>query len=210
MNAELNRPIRATICTGDISDRFLALAMNQELVAFDLETTGLDWSAGRICLCQVALPDGTCGIVRIGATPQRLVQLLTSPHATKVFHHAMFDLRFMAHHWKVLPTNVACTKIAAKLLHPDRPKNSLKDLLAEYLGVVIDKTEQRSDWSQPELTHDQLAYAVKDVVHLLPLFARLVREIHHTELMDLYQRCLRHLPTRVELELRRLGDVFAY
>ncbi len=44
------------------------------------------------------------------------------------------------------------------------------------LGVVIDKTEQTSDWSRP-LSDQQLAYAAADVAHLLRL-----REVQSAEL----------------------------
>ena len=54
--------------------------------------------------------------------------------------------------------------LASKLLNNGLPvKHSLADLCRRYLNRELDKEQQRSDWSAPVLTDEQLRYAAKDV-----------------------------------------------
>jgi len=195
---------------GDIPASFLRDAYAAGSIALDLETTGLNWDSDHIALCQAALPLGKHIVFRPIIPPPNLMQVISDAGVRKIFHHAMFDLRFMSHHWGVVPRNVACTKIASKLLFPDSSNHSLKTLLAEHLEVVIDKSLQKSDWGRTELSQEQLAYAVTDVIHLPALLDRLASLLRQSGLHDLYERCLDHIPTRVQLELRRYSDIYTY
>lgn len=198
---------------GDITDDDLQLIREARAVAWDIETSGLDWSSDRIGTCQLHAPEvGTFLLQVDGQVPDRLASLLGDPDVLKVFHHAMFDLRFMATQWKVSPTNIGCTKIASKLLDPhgEAAQHSLKGLLASRLGVRISKDQQVSDWLASDLSEDQIRYAASDVIYLLPLYRDLRQSLRHVGLCDLYDRCLSHLPTRVELETGGYGDVYTY
>lgn len=198
---------------GDLSDADLSALIEQPRIAWDIETTGLNPLTDRIGTCQIAAPAvGTIVVQMDAIAPDRLRDLLSAAGTTKVFHHAPFDLRFMAHAWKVQPANVACTKIASKLLDRHAPQDhyTLKYLLEQKLGVEISKTQRLSDWTAPELTDEQLAYAAGDVEHLLSLHDELCREMRRVGLMELYQSCIDFLPTRVELDLGDWPDVFAY
>ena len=152
-------------------------------------------------------------MVQIGTErPPRLCQLLASPSVRKVFHHAPFDLRFMVAQWSVVPSNVACTKVASKLLFPDQPgpQHSLLMLLEDHLGVTISKAQRLTDWLAADLTPAQLAYACGDVEHLLDLLDLLQDKLQNVGLREDFDACLRFLPTRVKLELGRWPDVFGY
>lgn len=196
---------------GDVTDELLQAALLVGVAAMDLETTGLDWATCRIGTCQVFVPGYGCELVQNPSRrPRNLVRLLAESSVTKLFHHAMFDLRFMAFHWDAQVTSVACTKMASKLAAPHRKNHSLKPLLSEFLAVEIDKTEQVSDWTRDELSAAQLAYATGDVIHLIALHERLASKLNRLSLTGLYQRCLSHIPTRVELEIKGMPDVYAY
>ena len=87
----------ATITTGDLQPEFLLAAFDARRVAVDIETTGLDWKADRIGTVQVHVPDyGTTIVCKVTDQPRRLIELVTSVRVQKVFHHAPFDLRFLA------------------------------------------------------------------------------------------------------------------
>jgi ribonuclease D len=111
----------------------------------------------------------------------------------------------------VTPANVACTKIASKLVNPEMPckDHSLAPLVERYLGVTLDKGPQTSDWTG-ELNPAQLQYAANDVRHLWRLYEALDEKIRRKGLLDLRERCYAHLRTQVELEVRGFPDVFAY
>lgn len=206
----------ATTCEVLRDDLDLALASgfsSAGCVAWDIETSGLDPRTDRIGTVQLHAPGVGTALVQVGeAVPERLCRLLADSAVCKVFHHAMFDLRFMVAHWDAQPVRIACTKIASKLLKPQLANSchSLQAVLASYLGVEITKDERLSNWLAPELTPAQLAYATTDVVHLIPLLSELERHLHAAELADMYQACLDFLPTRVRLELGDWPDVFAY
>jgi ribonuclease D len=196
---------------GDLDERAFSRALGASVLAWDIETTGLDWRTERIATVQVHVEDTTY-VVRIDDhDPHRLKALIEDPSILKVLHHAMFDLRFMACHWEVTAAHVACTKIASKLVNPELPnqEHSLAPLLDRHLGIKVDKGQQRSDWTG-ELTPSQLQYAANDVRHLWRLYEALDEQIRRKGLLDLRERCYAHLRTRVELEVGGFPDVFAY
>jgi len=123
----------------------------------------------------------------------------------------MFDLRFMANAWAVEPRNIACTKIAAKLLFPGEPQEQqLRALLARFAGLHIDKGQQRSNWFAASYSSEQIEYAIQDVIHLPALLQALMAVVAEKGLDDLATRCFAHIPARVRLEVGGFGDVFTY
>jgi ribonuclease D len=198
---------------GDLPNNFLSSCVSEGQVAWDIETSGLDWRSDGIGTCQVAVGDDIAIVQLLGSGPPAgLVALLENPDVTKVFHHAPFDLRFMAFQWKAKPMSVACTKVASKILDPDleRSEHSLQPVLLRHLGVSISKTEQRSDWTSAVLSSEQLSYAATDVRHLVVLLNQLLRNAGDKGLTDLVEHSFAYLPTRVQLDIRGSGDVFAY
>ncbi len=198
---------------GDMDHDFYWAAAERNELAWDIETSGLDWRTDRIGTCQIA-SSTTINVVVLDAHhfPKRLTSVLEAPDVQKVFHHAPFDLRFLAWHWKAHPQNLACTKIASKILNPDltSPEHSLQPALERHLGITISKDQQRSDWLAPDLTADQLRYAAVDVAHLIDLKRELVTRCEEAGVLDLLDASWRYLPTRTMLDLRGSGDVFAY
>jgi ribonuclease D len=197
---------------GDIPGEYLALARNARVVAWDIETSGLDWRTDKIGTCQLYIPGIAPVLVIIGNDlPHNLGTLVSEASIMKVFHHAMFDLRFMTYRWGVQAQNIACTKIAAKLINrEDNSKNSLKLLLGHYLHVSIDKTSQKSDWLAPQLSDAQIQYAVKDVLYLIELLSALEQDLGRCGLLELAHKCFAHIPTQVALEVMGYKDIYAY
>lgn len=201
---------------GDLPAELASAFGEADRIAWDVETTGLDWRLERLATCQLFAEGVGVVVVRIrtaGSCPERLAALLEEPAVEKVFHHAPFDLRFMVHAWNVQPTSIRCTKVASKLLAPDAPNetHSLQQLVARNLGVSLIKGEVRtSDWTAANLTPEQLDYAVGDVLHLLALLDVLQADLEQAHLARLYDDCCAFLPARVLLELGGYTDVFAY
>ncbi len=201
------------VVQGDLTASLLEQFLAVDRVAWDIETSGLDWRAGRIGTCQLHAPEVGTVVIQTGAgRPGRLAELLAAPSVRKVFHHAPFDLRWMVGHWKARTASIDCTKVASRLADPspDSSVHSLKYLLAEHLGIHIDKGQRLTDWLTPDLTTDQLTYAASDVIYLLPLLDRLKNELANLGLTDPYTECAEFLPTRALLEVGGWPDVFAY
>lgn len=200
------------VTDADLDDNMFERALRSLVVGWDIETTGLDWRKARIATVQVYVGDTTAVVRLNGRVPSRLKALLEDPTVMKIMHHAMFDLRFMAHHWDAAPRKVACTKIAAKLAHPGMQSeaHSLASLVLRYFGARLDKSQRITDWTAPNLDASQIAYAADDVRYLWRLFEQLDDELRQKGLLSLRDRCYAHLATRVELELRGYPDVFEY
>lgn len=198
----------------DLPAEFADAFAGTSRVAWDVETSGLDWLHDRLGTCQLFADE--VGVVVVGlveTVPPRLAALLENPAVEKVFHHAPFDLRFMMHAWRTRPASIRCTKVASKLLSPQAPNedHSLKSLVLRHLGVRLEKGAVRtSDWTAASLTGSQVEYAAADVIHLLDLLDVLKGELEAAGLAALYEECCGFLPARVQLELGGYPDVFAY
>lgn len=197
----------------DLPDRILQEAHRTGVVAWDIETSGLAWNKDKIATCQIFVPNFDVSIVQFDGfdeAPLNLRFLLEDPDVIKIFHHAMFDLRFMAFHWDLRPQNVACTKIASKILEPFEVDHSLQQVLERYLNVCIDKESRDSDWLTHDLSQQQVKYAVGDVVFLPKLYAHLKERLVFCGRWELAIKSFEFLTSRVELDLLGAGDVFSY
>lgn len=197
----------------DIDEADLHEARRTGQVAWDIETTGLDWRADQIGTCQIALPDRVLVVqLAAGEVPTRLAKLLADGDVLKIFHHAPFDLRFMTYQWGVASANIACTKVASKIIEPglEHDRYSLKWSLLRHLNVRVDKSERLSDWANTRLSNNQVEYAARDVLYLADLLATLKAQATAQGVGDLVDRSFAYLPTRVELDIRGLEDVYTY
>lgn len=198
----------------DLPERAASAYRRAGRIAWDVETTGLDWRTDHLALCQLFSPSVGVSIIQVGDTiPPNLASLLSDTAVQKVFHHAPFDLRFMVSQWHVPVGSVKCTKVASKLLCPAAPnrEHSLAFLVEMHLGIKLSKGSVRtSNWESVELSPEQLQYAANDVLYLIPLLHRLERGLLDLGRIDLHEDCCRFLPSRVQLDLLEAPDIFAY
>ena len=184
-------------------------------VAIDTETLGLNPLRDRLCLVQLSGSDGSAHLVQLDPATYdapRLKALLADPAVLKIFHFARFDLAVIQQYLGVMVTPVYCTKIVSKLVRTYTDRHGLKDITAELLGIELSKQQQSSDWGQPTLTQQQLAYAASDVLHLHALKARLDGMLARENRTDLAEACFRFLPSRARLDLDGWPetDIFAH
>jgi DNA polymerase-1 len=175
-----------------------------DLTGLDTETTGLDPRRDRVRLLQLA--PGTGGPVFIidlfAIGPAALAPLWRALEGRPVVgHNLAFDLSFLVR-LGFTSGPVADTMLMSLLLDgPRRPKgyHSLEQLAQRELGWALDKEEQASDWSRPELSPGQLAYAARDAAVLLPLHAVLTEKIEAAGLVGAAEIEARALPALVWL-----------
>jgi ribonuclease D len=202
---------RAIVHSRDLPREIVEKIRRAGVVACDMETSGLDWRNDKIATCQMCVPHEPAVVVQVASQiPGNLVSVLSDCSIQKVFHHAMFDLRFACYQWNVDGANIACTKILSKLLDKDKQDHTLRSLLRRHLGLDIEKNLRFSNWFAEQLSDEQICYAARDVAYLVPLFETLVAQIKTRNLWDLAQRCFEHLPTRVKLEINGYGDVYEH
>jgi DNA polymerase-1 len=124
------------------------------------EQAALDPHRSSIRLAQLYGGGDRVYVVDIARAGQEALKLLDGLNI--VAHNAQFELKHLEHAGVELG-EIHCTLQVARLLLGER-RLSLADAAADYLGVVLDKAEQTSDWSAPNLTRPQLEYAAADAV----------------------------------------------
>jgi ribonuclease D len=210
----MRRRVPASVVREDLPAELADAFSRSSRVAWDVETSGLDWHHDRLGTCQLFADEVGVAIVSLTeAVPEHLTRLMEDPAVEKVFHHAPFDLRFMSHAWNIQPMSVRCTKIASKLCSPELPNkdHSLQSLLLRHLGIQLQKGSVRtSDWAAGNLSDEQIEYASGDVIYLLELLGILEGELKIHSLEEIYNKCCNFLPTLIELQVEGYPDVFAY
>jgi hypothetical protein len=115
-----------------------------------------------------------------------------------VAHNAQFELKHLEHAGVELG-EIHCTMQAARLLLGEQ-RMKLADAVADYLGVVLDKEEQTSDWSAPNLTRSQLEYAAADAVAAFRLAQKMLPTLGVQRAA--YEIQLSAVPAVARMELR--------
>ena len=167
-----------------------------ELVALDLETTGLDARKDRVRLLSISLDTVDGGQLAylvdcFTVDPGPLFDLLAEKEL--VCHNAAFELGFLATLGFAPGAAVHDTMLLSQLLAAGTfDRVNLAACCERYLSKALDKDEQRSDWSG-KLTGEQLAYAALDVQVLVPLLQALDGRLKEAGLLDaagIEHRCL--------------------
>ncbi|MBV8737213.1 MAG: ribonuclease D [Alphaproteobacteria bacterium] len=185
------------------------------VVAIDTETMGLNPHRDRLCVVQLSAGNGDAHLIQFapGAYDSpHLRRLIGDPDVTKLFHFARFDLAMIYRYLGVMALPVYCTKIASRLARTFTDRHSLRDLCKDLLNIDLSKQQQSSDWGAPNLTEEQLRYAVSDVLHLHALRARLDAILEREGRAALACAAFEFLPHRVLLDLGGWAeqDIFAH
>ncbi|HZP38637.1 MAG TPA: HRDC domain-containing protein [Methylomirabilota bacterium] len=146
-------------------------------VAIDTEADSLHHYPGKLCLVQIADDRGRGHLIDPLALRDlsRLGPVLADPGIVKVLHAADNDLAYLKRLYGVTVASLFDTAVAARFL--GATALGLEGLLTQYLGVTAVKSRQKDDWSRRPLSPAQEAYALDDVLHLIPLRARLLEEL---------------------------------
>lgn len=110
-----------------------------------------------------------------------------------VAHNATFELSFFRYWFGVRRMNITCTMLIAKLLfHATYPTDeglsgSLANLAKALLEVDVLKGMQISDWSENELTFEQVEYAALDPLITLKLAERIAPGLEKFGLERIYK-----------------------
>ena len=187
-------------------------------ITIDTETLGLNIKRDRLCLIQLRNESNKkVYLIKFDkdispANSKNIKYLLEDKSLTKIFHYARFDMAVLRENLNINVKNVFCTKIASKLTRTYSSKHGLKDLVKEILNIELDKTEQTSDWSQKNLTKQQIQYAMNDVIYLSDLKKNLEGKLLETKRLKTFKSIMNFLDTRVELDLMgwENTDIFAH
>ena len=172
-------------------------------IAIDCEFTGLNIERDRLCLVQISSGKNDAHIIQLNKekyNAPNLKKILVDKNINKIFHFARADLLFIKKYLEVDVININDTKLASKLARTFSDKHGLKDLIKEIIGIDVSKQLQTSDFGG-NLTEKQLQYCARDVVYLHKIFEELYKILERENRIDLYNKSIKFIPTRVELDL---------
>jgi ribonuclease D len=146
-------------------------------VALDTEADSLHHYPERLCLVQLADPDGRVFLLDTLALfdLDAFRPLFADPAAVKVLHSGDNDVVHLKRRFGLEFAGLSDTMLAARFLGVR--ELGLERLLQKYLDVAPVRSQQKTDWARRPLTPAQEAYAAEDVRHLIALRERLLVEI---------------------------------
>ena len=160
---------------------FLPRLRSAKWVAVDTEADSLHAYPEKLCLIQISISSGDeliDPLARIHLDP--LLGVLADREL--IMHGADYDLRLLRKHHEFVPQAIFDTMLAARLL--GQRQFSLTHLVAQHLGVALEKGSQKADWARRPLTERMERYARNDTCHLKPLADRLRAELRDKGRLD--------------------------
>ena len=183
------------------------------VIAADCEMMGLQPKRDPLCLMQLYDGKGDCHLVQFIDKKYNAPNLnkVLSSDKTFIFHYARHDLAAIKHDLDVMIKNVYCTKIASKIARTYSQAHGYKDVIRELLNIDISKKQQSSDWSNPELSKQQIEYAATDVIYLHEIKDKLDQILLRQGRDSLAKACIAFLQHRVALDLAGFeNDIFSH
>ncbi|MDQ7822047.1 MAG: DNA polymerase [Candidatus Eremiobacteraeota bacterium] len=171
----------------------------QQVLAVDLETTGLDPRVHHLRLVSFAGDQGA----GVHETPEPLRDVLANPAITKVFHNAPFDVPWLLHHGYQVNTYEDTMLMEQVLCNGERrPKGGygLQALVKKYFDLDIDKSLQGANNWDGFLFPEHYTYAQKDSEVTLLLYRHLRELLAAKGYQAVYSREARALPAIIRLQ----------
>ncbi|WP_372790685.1 ribonuclease D [Paraconexibacter sp.] len=160
-------------------------------LGIDTEFMGEGRYRSLLCLVQVAVDDGQGGadvwildpLTGGGFDHEPLAELLADPDVEIVLHAGRQDVALLRRVWQTDITNVFDTQIAAGFAGM-RAQIGYEGLLAELLGVRLQKSASFTKWDTRPLSPEQADYARGDVLNILQAADELQRRLTASGRLD--------------------------
>ena len=196
--------MKITKFKGDITPEIAGSFKNT--IAIDTEATGLQIpERDKLSLIQICDDKENVFIIQPNKDSFKapnLVSILENDKILKIGHFLRFDKNALEYFLKCKMKNIFDTKIASKIVRTYTDSHGLKNLVQEFCNKSLDKRQGSSDWNKDldELTEKQLEYAANDVIYLHKIKKELEKMLIREKRMNIFNRCLSFLDTRVELD----------
>lgn len=134
-------------------------------LAVDTEADSFHHYREKVCLVQLTAGDRHAIVDPLAAVDLGALKVpFETAGLRKVFHGADYDIRLLQRDFGLTLRDLYDTSVAARLT--GETAIGLAALLDKHLGVTLDKSHQRADWSRRPLPEAMRAYAVEDTRHL--------------------------------------------
>lgn len=156
---------------------FCKQAASADTLAIDTEFMREKTYFPRLCLLQVATREQIACIDPLAISQlDPLWALFENPDCVKVLHAARQDIEVIFQASGAILAPVFDTQVAAALCgYGDQI--GYANLVEEVLGIQLDKSMTRADWSRRPLSQDALEYAADDVRHLFQVYEHLFQRL---------------------------------
>jgi ribonuclease D len=168
-------PLPKLITQQDQLDLLCSAISDQQQIALDTEFMRTSTYAPMLGLLQVKVEDVSVCIDPLAELDMgQTWELLFDPTRSCIIHSAKQDMEVMYFEQGAVVGELIDTQICAALLgHP--AQIGYAGLALKLLGISINKSQTRTDWSRRPLSEAQLRYAAEDVEHL-PTLLKIMRE----------------------------------
>ncbi len=147
-----------------------------DALAVDLEADSMFHFQEKVCLIQIASKQRLFIVDPIPIKDlSALKPLFANPRIKKVFHGSDYDVRSLFRDFGIVIHHLFDTELASRFL--GFQQSGLDAMLRAFFNVKLEKKYQKKDWSMRPLPEAMIAYAAKDVQHLLPLAKRLEKQL---------------------------------
>lgn len=194
------------------------LLKEDDIISFDLETTGLSPFRDNIALIQMwGNNTQTPVIIRVwdGVVPECIKGLFAEGNRTYVGHNVGgFDVLFADTHgidWKA--NKWFDTLIGEGVISTSGRRDvsrNLKHSIRRRLGLEINKDIKHGGWTNEELSEEQLVYAVTDVVYLQDLMNEQIKKATEQGQLPALEMEMELVPIVAQMTLNGLPLVTSY
>jgi len=151
---------------------------DEKIIAVDTEFFRETTYYPQLALVQIATASIVACIdpLAFDAKPA-LKKLLLDDDITKIFHSCSQDLEVLFYYLGQIPRSIYDTQIANALLS-EHHQIGYASLVENELGMLLDKSQTRTNWLHRPLTEKQIQYAGDDVFYLYQLHSLLDKKLH--------------------------------
>lgn len=158
--------------------------VRQPRLAVDTESNSLYAFREQVCLIQFSTSQTDYLVDPLALDDlSPLASIFANPQIEKVIHAAENDLICLKRDFGITAANIFDTMQSARIL--GYKQVGLDSILAEILGVTLDKKYQKADWGERPLSREMLNYARLDTHYLLDLRDSLQVKLQERDRWDL-------------------------
>ncbi|MCK5726546.1 MAG: ribonuclease D [Thiotrichaceae bacterium] len=163
---------------------FVKKALQYDWIAIDTEFIREKTYFSDLSLIQIATESQLACIDPLAIDDISVLKdLLLNPKITKVLHAAHQDQEIFYNIFGEVPAPIFDTQPAAAVLGIGEQVGYAK-LIENILGISLEKTQSRTDWTRRPLSAKQLDYAIDDVRYLREAYPLIIAKLKQQQRLD--------------------------
>lgn len=163
---------------------YLDKVQDAEWIVMDTEFIREKTYYPRLCLIQIATEDTLICVDPLSIDDlSAFFTWINDPARIKILHAAFQDLEIFFHLSGQVPSPIFDSQIAAAVLGLGDQMGYAR-LVESQLGIQLDKSQSRTDWSRRPLQDAQLSYAIDDVRYLREIYPSLLKQLQDLGRLD--------------------------